>query len=68
MPRRLRQFRADLWRSGYLLLPKRGKGSHTYWTHPNVPGYSVTLSGMTAMMHNRSSKAQCARRKSGRGE
>jgi predicted RNA binding protein YcfA (HicA-like mRNA interferase family) len=25
--------------------PKRGKGTHMYWEHPKLPGYSVTVSG-----------------------
>jgi hypothetical protein len=44
MPRKLRQLRAELRRAGFVLDPKRGKGSHTYWTHPLVP-YPVILSG-----------------------
>ena len=44
MPRKLRQLRAELRRSGFALDTKRGKGSHTYWTHPMVP-YPVVLSG-----------------------
>jgi predicted RNA binding protein YcfA (HicA-like mRNA interferase family) len=45
MPRKIRQLKQDLRRAGYVQVPKRGKGSHTYWVHPRVPGYSVTLSG-----------------------
>lgn len=44
MPRKLRQLRAELRRSGFTLDTKRGKGSHTYWTHPLV-SYPVVLSG-----------------------
>ncbi|MGH2515070.1 MAG: type II toxin-antitoxin system HicA family toxin [Ktedonobacterales bacterium] len=44
MPRKIRQLRADLKRAGFALDPKRGKGSHTYWSHPLVP-YPVVLSG-----------------------
>ncbi len=44
MPRKLRQLRADLKREGFILDTKRGKGSHTYWTHPLV-AYPVVLSG-----------------------
>lgn len=45
MPRKLRQLRADLRRAGYVLDPKRGKGSHTWWVHPKIPGYAVNISG-----------------------
>lgn len=45
MPRKIRQLRGDLRRSGFVLNPKRGKGSHTWWTHPKLPGYSVNISG-----------------------
>jgi hypothetical protein len=44
MPRKIRQLRADLQREGFARDPKRGKGSHTYWSHPLVP-YPVILSG-----------------------
>ncbi len=44
MPRKLRQLRAELARSGFVKVSGRGKGSHTYWTHPLVP-YPVVLSG-----------------------
>ncbi len=44
MPRKIRQLRAELARNGFHLDPKRGKGSHTYWTHPLVP-YPVVISG-----------------------
>lgn len=48
MPRKIRQLRADLRRAGFHLDSKRGKGSHTYWSHPLVP-YPVVLSGQAAM-------------------
>jgi hypothetical protein len=25
--------------------PSRGKGSHTWWVHPQLPGFAVNLSG-----------------------
>jgi hypothetical protein len=43
MPRKLRELKADLraigarWRSG--------KGSHSVWSHPLVPGLQVVLAG-----------------------
>ena len=45
MPRKLRQLRADLARAGYVLDTKRGKGSHTWWVHPKIPGFPVNLAG-----------------------
>ena len=42
MPRKIRELRADLSRAGFTRLP--GKGSHTKWEHPLVPG-TVVLSG-----------------------
>ena len=44
MPRKVRQLRAELKREGFSIDPKRGKGSHTYWTHPLV-SYPVVISG-----------------------
>lgn len=44
MPRKIRQLRAELAHNGFTKEPGRGKGSHTYWTHPLVP-YPVILSG-----------------------
>ncbi len=45
MPRKLRQLRSDLRQAGFTSRPGRGKGSHTYWEHPLVPGEEVTLAG-----------------------
>lgn len=42
MPRKVRELRADLARAGFAKLP--GKGSHTKWYHPLVPGI-VVVSG-----------------------
>jgi predicted RNA binding protein YcfA (HicA-like mRNA interferase family) len=44
MPRKLRQLRAELARNGFSKEAGRGKGSHTYWTHPLLP-YPLILSG-----------------------
>ncbi|NET50516.1 MAG: type II toxin-antitoxin system HicA family toxin [Merismopedia sp. SIO2A8] len=44
MPRKIREFKAQLTREGFVFLPKRGKGSHERWKHPilrktlTVPG------------------------------
>ncbi|HEX2350909.1 MAG TPA: hypothetical protein VHI51_20935 [Ktedonobacterales bacterium] len=45
MPRKLRQLRSDLRRAGFQMQSKRGKGCHTWWVHPNLPGFAVNLSG-----------------------
>lgn len=44
MPRKIRQLKSDLRKAGFLLIPKRGKGSHTLWVHPKT-NTSVTVSG-----------------------
>ena len=44
MPRKIRQLKSDLRKAGFLLVPRRGKGSHTVWVHP-VSKTSVTVSG-----------------------
>ena len=44
VPRKIRELCRDLRRAGYYEVKGGGKGSHTKWQHPLVPG-SVTLSG-----------------------
>ena len=44
MPRKIRLLRADLARHGFVEERGRGKGSHTYWTHPLL-SHPVVLSG-----------------------
>jgi predicted RNA binding protein YcfA (HicA-like mRNA interferase family) len=34
MPRKIREFKAEVQREGFVYLPKRGKGSHEPWRHP----------------------------------
>lgn len=34
MPRKIREFKAEIEREGFIYLPKRGKGSHERWRHP----------------------------------
>jgi predicted RNA binding protein YcfA (HicA-like mRNA interferase family) len=34
MPRKIRELKADLKRSGFIRLKGRGKGSHEVWKHP----------------------------------
>jgi len=45
MPRKLRALKRSLREAGFRLLPKRRKGRHTMWTHPDLPGVSVNLAG-----------------------
>ncbi len=44
MPKKVRQLKQMLQQAGFLLLPRRGKGSHSYWVHPLVSS-PVVLSG-----------------------
>jgi len=34
-PRKIRELKQDLKQAGFVNVPKRGKGSHSYWEHPN---------------------------------
>lgn len=34
MPQKIREFKAQIVREGFVYLPKRGKGSHERWRHP----------------------------------
>lgn len=43
MPPKIRQLKAELAKVGFVERP--AKGSHTYWTHPALPGIAVTISG-----------------------
>jgi predicted RNA binding protein YcfA (HicA-like mRNA interferase family) len=44
MPKKVRELKSALAKAGFVLLPKRGKGSHTVWQHPLLPG-SITVAG-----------------------
>jgi len=44
MPRKIRDFKAQLAREGFVYLPKRGKGSHQRWRHPLLKK-TLTISG-----------------------
>jgi len=35
MPRKIRELKQDLKQAGFVNVSKRGKGSHSYWEHPN---------------------------------
>lgn len=43
MPRKIRQLKADLKKAGFVFRP--GKGSHTFWEHPQHPDLFITISG-----------------------
>lgn len=43
MPLKVRKLRAALAQAGFNMRP--GKGSHTFWHHPNLPEVTVTISG-----------------------
>jgi len=45
VPRKIRQLESDLRRAGFVEDPKRGKGSHRRWSHPDAPDADITLSG-----------------------
>ncbi|TYQ28441.1 type II toxin-antitoxin system HicA family toxin [Pseudanabaena sp. UWO311] len=44
MPRKIREFKAQVAREGFVYLPKRGKGSHERWRHPML-SQTLTISG-----------------------
>ncbi|MGH2616166.1 MAG: type II toxin-antitoxin system HicA family toxin [Thermomicrobiales bacterium] len=45
MPRKLRQLKADYRKLGFTEDKRGGKGSHSKWTHPLLPGMTIVLSG-----------------------
>jgi hypothetical protein len=45
MPLKIRQLKADLRRLGFSEDTVGGKGSHSKWTHPLLPGITIILSG-----------------------
>lgn len=44
MPKKIRELKQMLQKAGFTLLPKRGKGSHSYWVHPLMSN-PIVLSG-----------------------
>ena len=44
MPRKIREFKAQVAREGFVYLPKRGKGSHERWRPPML-SQTLTISG-----------------------
>ena len=45
MPRKVRQLKSDLRTLGFAEDKRGGKGSHSKWIHPLLPGFTITLSG-----------------------
>jgi predicted RNA binding protein YcfA (HicA-like mRNA interferase family) len=45
VPRKIRQLKSDLKKAGFVERPDRGKGSHSFWVHPEHTGVSVTVAG-----------------------
>ena len=44
MPRKIREFKSQIAREGFVYLPKWGKGSHERWQHPLIKK-TLTISG-----------------------
>jgi predicted RNA binding protein YcfA (HicA-like mRNA interferase family) len=44
MPRKIREFKTQIAREGFIYLTKRGKGSHERWEHPLIKK-TLTISG-----------------------
>ncbi|NET55082.1 MAG: type II toxin-antitoxin system HicA family toxin [Symploca sp. SIO2E6] len=44
MPKKVRKLKQLLQQAGFTLLPKRGKGSHSYWVH-KLLSEPIVLSG-----------------------
>jgi predicted RNA binding protein YcfA (HicA-like mRNA interferase family) len=44
MPKKVRELKQMLQKAGFTLLPKRGKGSHSYWVHSLLDS-PIILSG-----------------------
>lgn len=45
MPRKIRELKQDLRRAGFVEDTQRGKGSHSWWRHPEAPGIAVNVAG-----------------------
>jgi predicted RNA binding protein YcfA (HicA-like mRNA interferase family) len=43
MAKKVRELKAMLQRAGFSYRP--GKGSHSVWSHPKLPGKNVTVAG-----------------------
>jgi predicted RNA binding protein YcfA (HicA-like mRNA interferase family) len=45
LPRKKRQVKQDLRKLGFIENARGGKGSHSKWTHPQLPGLTIVISG-----------------------
>ncbi|MEM9214857.1 MAG: type II toxin-antitoxin system HicA family toxin [Cyanobacteria bacterium P01_F01_bin.150] len=45
MPKKIRELKKILAKAGYVQLPKRGKGSHTFWVHASLLDEPLTIPG-----------------------
>lgn len=45
MPKKIRELKVMVTKAGYVLQPRRGKGSHTFWKHPLLPDEPLTIPG-----------------------
>jgi predicted RNA binding protein YcfA (HicA-like mRNA interferase family) len=43
MPKKIRELKRLLLKAGFTWRP--GKGSHTVWSHPDLPDESITIAG-----------------------
>lgn len=43
MPKKIRELKSLLLKAGFTYRP--GKGSHTIWSHPLLPGEPITVAG-----------------------
>jgi len=45
MPKKIRELKQIVSQPGFLLQKRRGKGSHSYWVHPQMPSMPLTIPG-----------------------
>ncbi len=45
MPKKVRELKKRLQKASHVLLSGRGKGSHPFWTHPQMPDEPITIPG-----------------------
>ncbi len=45
MPKKIRELKQIVNQEGFILQKGRGKGSHSYWIHPDLPSTPLTIPG-----------------------
>lgn len=45
MPKKIREIKQIISQAGFMQQKKRGKGSHGWWTHPDLPANPITIAG-----------------------